>query len=149
MLFRSRIGRSDEASSRFQTGLPVLHRPLSHHPKAGALDPANAADTIASITEAVELALSGVVAGIVTNPIQKESLYGAGFRHQGHTDFIGHLARTHGHAVHEAMMLVAADLRAVPVTVHIPLAAVPAKLSTEAIVAQARSVHGEIGRAHV
>lgn len=141
-----RIGRPEEASSCFGASFPVLHRPLAAHPKAGTLDPANAPAVIAAITEAVELALSGAVAGIVTNPIQKGSLYGAGFPHQGHTDFISHLARARGHIVHEAMMLVAADLRAIPVTVHIPLAAVPGQLTSAAIIAQARAVRDGLRR---
>jgi 4-hydroxythreonine-4-phosphate dehydrogenase len=40
--------------------------------------------------------------------------------------------------VQEVMMLVAEDLRAIPVTVHIPLKDVPAQLTAEAILAQAR-----------
>ena len=141
-----RITGPEDAGSRFRAGLPILHRPFSTHPKPGAPDPANAPDIIASISEAVELALSGAAAGIVTNPIQKQSLYVAGFRHQGHTDFISHLARARGHSVHEAMMLVATDLRAIPVTVHIPLADVPGKLTTEAIITQARSARDGLRR---
>jgi hypothetical protein len=76
---------------------------------------------IAAIDEAVDLAFSGAISGIVTNPIQKEALYGAGFRHQGHTDYLAHLSARHGKPVQEVMMLVAEDLRAIPITVHIPL----------------------------
>ena len=31
-------------------------------------------------------------AALVTNPIQKEALYAAGFRHQGHTDYLAAIA---------------------------------------------------------
>ena len=86
------------------------------------------------------MAFSGAISGIVTNPIQKEALYDAGFRHQGHTDYLAHLSARHGYPVQEVMMLVAEDLRAIPITVHIPLKDVPAQLTREAILAQAREV---------
>ena len=97
----------------------MLHRPLAQHPQPGVITPETAAQVIAAIDEAVDMAFAGKVAGIVTNPIQKDALYGAGFRHQGHTDYLAHLSARHGSPVQEVMMLVAEDLRAIPVTVHI------------------------------
>ena len=141
-----RIGHPDEAVAVFGSALPVLHRPLARHPLAGRIEPENASRVIASIDEAVALVCDGLVSAIVTNPIQKESLYAAGFNHQGHTDYIAHLARGRGHDVHEVMMLAAKDLRTVPVTVHIPLAEVPHALTTVAIVDQARVVARDLTR---
>jgi 4-hydroxythreonine-4-phosphate dehydrogenase len=92
------------------------------------------------------MAFAGAVSGIVTNPIQKEALYGAGFRHQGHTDYLAHLSARHGRPVQEVMMLVAGDLRAIPVTVHIPLKEVPAQLTREAILSQARVTARDLQR---
>ncbi|HUR43259.1 MAG TPA: 4-hydroxythreonine-4-phosphate dehydrogenase PdxA [Aestuariivirga sp.] len=135
-----RIEEPGEASSVFDQALPVLHRPLAAHPAPGQIDPATAPQVIAVIGDAVSLAFDGAVSAIVTNPIQKEALYASGFRHQGHTDYLGALARQRGHDVHEVMMLVAKNLRTVPVTVHIPLSQVPGALTAEAIVAQARVV---------
>jgi 4-hydroxythreonine-4-phosphate dehydrogenase len=135
-----------EAEEVFAQALPVLHRPLARYPSAGGIDAATAPQVIAAIDEAVELAVEGSVSAIVTNPIQKEALYAAGFRHQGHTDYLAHLARRRGHPVDEAMMLVAKDLRAVPVTVHIPLAEVASALTGEAIMAQARVVARDLVR---
>ena len=48
---------------------------------------------------------------------------------QGHTDYLAHLSARHGEPVQEVMMLVADDLRAIPVTVHIPLKDVPTQLT--------------------
>jgi 4-hydroxythreonine-4-phosphate dehydrogenase len=141
-----RIGEPGEASPIFANALPILHRPLEVHPEAGKIDPATAIQVIAVIEEAVSLAFDGAVSAIVTNPIQKEALYASGFRHQGHTDYLGHLARQRGHDVSEVMMLVAKDLRAVPVTVHIPLAKVPGALTSETIMAQARVVAKALAR---
>ena len=131
---------SDPAGARhiFANALPVLDRPLARHPVAGIIAAETAVQVIAAIDEAVELAFAGTVSGIVTNPIQKEALYGAGFRHQGHTDYLAHLSARHGRPVQEVMMLVAGDLRTIPVTVHIPLKDVPAALTADKIIAQAR-----------
>ena len=135
-----------EASAVFADRLPVLHRPLSAAPKAGRIDPATAPQVVAVIDEAAVLVLDGSASAMVTNPIQKEALYTAGFRHQGHTDYLAHLARARGHDVHEVMMLVAKDLRAIPVTVHIPLAQVAGALTGHAIITQARIVARDLKR---
>jgi 4-hydroxythreonine-4-phosphate dehydrogenase len=146
------IAEPSEAAGVFPNALPVLHRPLPTQPKPGMIAPGTAGQVIAAITEAVDFAFAGLAAGIVTNPIQKEALYGAGFRHQGHTDFLANLAAARGHKVQEVMMLVAADLRAIPVTVHIPLKDVPARLTQQAILSQARvtarDLSGFFGIAH-
>ena len=134
----TRIASPAEAADCFADALPVLHRPLARQPAAGVIDAATARQVIAAIDEAVDMAFAGTVSGIVTNPIQKEALYQAGFRHQGHTDYLAHLSASHGHRVQEVMMLVAEDLRAIPVTVHIPLKDVATALTGEAIMAQAR-----------
>ena len=135
-----------EASALFATALPVLHRPLAAHPAAGTISADTAPQVIAAIDEAVAMAMRGETCGIVTNPIQKEALYGAGFRHQGHTDYLAHLSALHGKPVQEVMMLVAEDLRAIPVTVHIPLKDVPRQLTREAILAQARVTARDLAR---
>ena len=134
------------ATAVFAEALPVMHRPLAVHPAAGIIAAATAPQVIAAIDEAVELALAGAVSAIVTNPIHKQALHVAGFRHQGHTDYLAHLARRRGGDIHEVMMLVAKDLRAIPVTVHIPLAEVPRALTAAAIVDQARVVARDLTR---
>ena len=135
-----------EARSVFAEALPVLHRPLARHPVAGTIDAATAPQVIAAIDEAVAMAFDGTVSAIVTNPIQKEALYAAGFRHQGHTDYLAHLSARHGEPVQEVMMLVAGDLRAIPVTVHIPLSEVPKALTRETVMAQARVTARDLAR---
>ncbi|MEI7598917.1 MAG: 4-hydroxythreonine-4-phosphate dehydrogenase PdxA [Aestuariivirga sp.] len=140
------IASPAEAQAVFPTALPVLHRPLATHPQPGSIASDTAPQVIAAIDEAVAMAFSGAISGIVTNPIQKEALYGAGFRHQGHTDYLAHLSARHGKPVQEVMMLVAEDLRAIPVTVHIPLKDVPSKLTREAILAQARVTAKDLTR---
>ncbi len=131
------IATPAEAARVFASALPVLHRPLITAPITGTFSPAAAAWVLAAIDEAVALCLAGEAAAMVTCPIQKEALYAAGFKHQGHTDYLAHLARQHGHEAKDVMMLVGGGLRAVPVTVHIALKDVPAALTGSAIEAQA------------
>ena len=133
------IGDVAAAAATFRTSLPVLPCPLaSPAPAPGHPDPGQAGAVIRSITRAVDLVLAGEVAAIVTNPIQKETLYAAGFRHEGHTDFLADLAVKAGHPAEPVMMLSVGSLRSVPVTVHIPLKEVPGRLSRAAIERQAR-----------
>ncbi|MBI2718517.1 MAG: 4-hydroxythreonine-4-phosphate dehydrogenase PdxA [Rhizobiales bacterium] len=141
-----KIDDPGEAAGIFSTALPVLHRPLAAHPGPGRIASATANQVIAAIDESVGLAFLGKVSAIVTNPIQKEALFAAGFRHQGHTDYLAALSRKAGHSVHEVMMLVAGGLRTIPVTVHIPLADVSRSLTTQAIVDQARVTAHDLRR---
>jgi 4-hydroxythreonine-4-phosphate dehydrogenase len=133
-----------EATHIFSTALPILHRPLPQVPHAGAFETANSPWVMQAITEAVDLCLAGHASAIVTNPIQKEALYAAGFKHQGHTDFLASLARERGHTANDVMMLVGGGLRAVPVTVHIPLKDVASKLTRAAIETQALVVNAAL-----
>ena len=139
-----KIFAPQEAHGIFPTALPILHRPLGAHPKPGIIDPATAKGVIAAIDEGVGLIMAGSAAALVTNPIQKEALYSAGFRHQGHTDYLASLASKTGHRIHEVMMLVARDLRTVPLTVHIPLKDVLGALNAGMIVSQARVVANDL-----
>jgi 4-hydroxythreonine-4-phosphate dehydrogenase len=140
----AKISAPHEALEVFSTSLPVLHRPLATHPRPGIIDPATAKSVIAAIDEGVALVMAGTAAALVTNPIQKEALYTAGFRHQGHTDYLAALASKTGHRTHEVMMLVARDLRTVPLTVHIPLKDVFAALNAAMIVSQAHVVANDL-----
>jgi 4-hydroxythreonine-4-phosphate dehydrogenase len=77
----------------------------------------------------------GDAAALVTNPIAKAVLYGAGFKHAGHTEFLASLAeaREPGRRYHPVMMLAADELKVVPLTVHIPLADVARSITRPAI----------------
>lgn len=132
-----RVDKVADAAAHFKMVIPVLHRALPAPSIAGQLNSKNSPYVIAAIEEAVSLCLTGEASAMVTNPIQKEALYDVGFKFQGHTDFLAHLAKCEGRDV---MMLVGAGLRAVPITVHIPLSEVPKALTTEAIVTQGKTV---------
>ena len=137
------IAAPEEAPAVWPRAVPVLPEPLASPPVPGRPDPANAAATVAAIDRAVALTRAGRAAAVVTNPINKKALYdGAGFAFPGHTEYLAHLAG----AARPVMMLAGPSLRVVPVTVHIPLAAVPAALTQELIVETARVVDAALRR---
>lgn len=124
-----------DAVAAFARGLPVV--PLS---AAARIAPGRPhVDGAAAVVEAIERGVASVHAGetraLVTLPIMKDILYQAGFRHPGHTEFLGELAqRFYGQAVEPIMMIWSPIVAVVPVTIHIPLAAVPKALTTDLIV---------------
>ena len=120
-----------EAEAVFPRALPVLAQELAAEVEPGRPDPANAAAVIAAIERAVALVQAGEAAAVVTNPIQKETLYQAGFRYPGHTEYLADLA---GIDTAPVMMLACPGLRVVPITIHLPLAEAAGALTTEAIV---------------
>ena len=119
-----------DATRVFPDALPVLAQALPHVPVPGRPDAANAPAVIAAIERAVALVRSGQASAVVTNPIQKETLYDAGFAYPGHTEFLGALTQV----AHSVMMLAGPELRVVPVTIHLSLIDALAALSTAAIV---------------
>jgi 4-hydroxythreonine-4-phosphate dehydrogenase len=128
------ISRPAEAPDAYERALPVLPVRLAHWVAAGQPDPANAPAVIGAIERAVALVKAGEAAAIVTLPIRKETLYDAGFRHPGHTEFLAELA---GGAI-PVMMLVCPGLRVVPVTIHLALREALTRITTERIVAAGR-----------
>jgi 4-hydroxythreonine-4-phosphate dehydrogenase len=143
------IVATDPAASLglFGQALPVvpLSRPVTAEP--GRPDPASAPATLASIEAAVALVRADAAAAVVTNPIAKHVLYAAGFRHPGHTEYLAALAALPGQPLPRPVMMLWCDsLAVVPVTVHVPLSAVPALLSSDLIVATARIVAHDLAR---
>jgi 4-hydroxythreonine-4-phosphate dehydrogenase len=152
-LVRSRLARAGIAVTVAETtpercawvfpdALPVVSvgHPMRDVP--GQPDPADTAAVVSAIRQAVADVAAGRAAGIVTGPIQKATLYAAGFRHPGHTEFLGELAETFwpGAPCDPVMMLAGPDLSTVPVTVHVPVSAVPALVTRERIATVGRIV---------
>ncbi|HWE76518.1 MAG TPA: 4-hydroxythreonine-4-phosphate dehydrogenase PdxA [Stellaceae bacterium] len=124
------IAAPEDAAAIFASALPVLPIALPRPVVPGQLDTGNAPAVIGAIARAVELVQQGRASAIVTNPIQKETLYAAGFKHPGHTEYLAELAG----GVTPVMMLAGPELRVVPVTIHTALRQAIAALRTEDIV---------------
>lgn len=69
------------------------------------------------IEAAVELCAAGNVDAIATAPINKRALFLGGYSFPGHTEFLAHLTGTEEYA----MAFVAANLRVVLLSTHVPL----------------------------
>lgn len=132
-----------EAAGCFAEALPVLPLPLAVPAQPGRPDARNAPMVIAAIEQAVALTLAGRAGGVVTNPIQKAVLTAAGFAHPGHTEFLAALAPGDGPPV---MLLAAAGLRAVPVTIHQSLRSAIDSLTTAKILSIARATAAALQR---
>jgi 4-hydroxythreonine-4-phosphate dehydrogenase len=112
-------------------GVQVLDVPLIAPCVAGRLDPTNARHVLDMLDRAIDGAMSGEFAAIVTAPVQKSVINDAGVGFTGHTEYLA--ARTR--APHPVMLLAADNLRVALVTTHLPLRAVsdaitPALLDT-------------------
>jgi 4-hydroxythreonine-4-phosphate dehydrogenase len=131
-----RVTGLDDSTKVFADAIPVLDIPLQGPVVSGKASKEHASAIVRWIENAVGLALSGQVAGVVTCPIAKAPLYDAGFKFPGHTEFLADLTAQAGvdGARGPVMMLTAGGLRTVLATIHIPYAEVPTQLSIEKIV---------------
>lgn len=130
------IGTPREAAQVFHDALPVLSVSDAGDIAPGRPDVDGARCAIESLEVAVGLTRSGAAGALVTGPVAKAELYRIGFTHPGQTEFV---AERCGIARENAvMMLLGPTLRVVPMTTHVPLADVPALLSTDLILAKAR-----------
>jgi 4-hydroxythreonine-4-phosphate dehydrogenase len=120
-----------QALDVFDEALPVAPIRQAIRAQPGCPDPADAPAVLGAIETAVADVRGGRAAALVTNPIHKDSLYRAGFRYPGHTEYLADLA---GMTTAPVMMLVCPGLRVVPVTIHLALRRAIESLSTAAIV---------------
>ena len=126
-----------QADYAFDVGLPLIHLNASETDTPGHPSVAGAHCCLDSLEIAVGLARSGSAAAVVTGPVAKEQLYAIGFQHPGQTEFVAERCGVApGNVV---MMLAGPTLRTIPVTTHLPLAAVPTALSSALIESRGRA----------
>ncbi|ETX30685.1 4-hydroxythreonine-4-phosphate dehydrogenase PdxA [Roseivivax isoporae] len=125
------------------TALPVLPLPFPGPRVPGVPQPTQAAQVVASIARAVDLADMGHASAICTLPIHKKALQdGAGFAFPGHTEYLADRAGVR----HVVMMLASDTLRVVPATIHIPLAQVHGALTADLLESCLRITHDGLVR---
>ncbi|MBB5714653.1 4-hydroxythreonine-4-phosphate dehydrogenase PdxA [Sphingomonas aerophila] len=125
-----------EAANVFAAALPVLQIDGVHQIVPGLPDVEGARSALHSLNTAVGLVREGSARALVTGPVSKAQLYAAGFDHPGQTEFVAERCGVSGE--NAVMMLAGPTLRVVPITQHVPLAAVPGLLTVDLIVAKAR-----------
>ncbi|WP_116087340.1 4-hydroxythreonine-4-phosphate dehydrogenase PdxA [Tropicimonas sp. IMCC34011] len=137
------IDAPEDALRVSASALPVMPHAFPDPAVPGAPSPANAAEVIAVIARAVQLTMDGAASGIVTGPINKKALQdGAAFAYPGHTEYLAAL----GGVDRVVMMLACEGLRAIPATIHIPIADVPAALTPELLTDTIRILHAALRR---
>ena len=97
-----------------------------------------------AISTAAAFCRNGSAAGMVTNPIQKATLYKAGFKYPGHTEFLASVASVEPGG--PMMMLASNKLRVVPLTTHIPFQEVPNSISKESIITAVQLLDANLKR---
>jgi 4-hydroxythreonine-4-phosphate dehydrogenase len=127
----SEIASPGEAAALFPNALPVLPLALKVPSEPGRLDARNAICVIEALNIALKAIDNGDAAGVVTNPIHKQTLYASGFQHPGHTEFLAKATNST-----PAMMLSCPGLRVVPITIHVPLSKAPALITSDLIVSR-------------
>ena len=83
---------------------------------------------------ACRLVSEGIVDGIVTGPLSKNSLHLGGYPYTGHTEFLSQ----YFDAPDCQMVMVCGGFRVVPLTRHIPLSAVPAAVTAAKLMSAIR-----------
>jgi 4-hydroxythreonine-4-phosphate dehydrogenase len=111
----------------------IEHHPLGKPVHAGTLDPANGRYVLDLLDTAIDGALDGRFAALVTAPLQKSTINDAGVPFTGHTEYLAERTGT----PRVVMMLAGTGehpLRVALATTHLPLKDVSAALTIESLV---------------
>lgn len=134
----------DKAAGEFPVALPVYHVDGLVPDKPGDTSPLSGKVVIESIRAAVTETLNGHCRAVVTGPIHKAALYTAGFKYPGHTEYLAALCANGGPAPQPVMMLAHGKFRVVPLTIHVPLRAVPDMITPKLIRETAQIVEHDL-----
>ena len=100
----------------------------------------NARVALDSLIKAVEMIKTGEIQSLVTAPVCKESISDLGIPFHGHTEFLA----KHFHSKQVEMMFVTDRMKAVILTRHIPLHAVPRAITGPKIQVAIRLTHAAL-----
>jgi 4-hydroxythreonine-4-phosphate dehydrogenase len=126
---------ADDAAQRYDLGADPADRRDERLRERGLV-------LAGAIETAVRACLAGRAAAVVTMPIDKRALHAAGKPYPGHTEFIADLCG----AATPVMLLFGPELRVAPLTTHVALRDVPARLSVDATLAALRIVARDLTR---
>ena len=121
--------------------VPVVHVPSKGQPEIrdGQISAAGGEAAYQYIVKAVDLAVSGQIAVIVTAPLNKGAMHAAGHHFDGHTELLAHLTG----ATSSFMLLASDKLSAIHVTTHVSLRGATQRGTTDRVLATIRA-----GNAH-
>ena len=105
--------------------LLYLHQPLAARVKPGKPAPRNTDCVVSAIERAVEGCMAGEFHAMVTGPVSKSAIAGAGHQFTGHTEYIANLCGS----LTPVMMLANDFARVALVTTHLPLNQVAGRIT--------------------
>jgi 4-hydroxythreonine-4-phosphate dehydrogenase len=111
--------------------LTVLHQPVGAPCEPGQLDKRNARYVLGLLDRAIDGAVSGEFAALVTAPVHKGVINDGGVAFTGHTEY---LAERTGTPL-PVMLLAAPGMRVALATTHLPLRNVSAAITVESLLA--------------
>jgi 4-hydroxythreonine-4-phosphate dehydrogenase len=123
-------------------GVEVVDIPLDGPVPLGRTSAAGGRAAARAVLRAAEDAMARRVDGIVTAPLNKESLHAAGYPFPGHTEMLAEAAG----APDVAMMFVGGTLRVALLTIHRALRTVPDAVTGAEVRRVVRLVHRELPR---
>lgn len=123
-------------------GLRVIDVPAGGDVPLGRISASSGRAAAEAVLQAAHDALAGRVAGLVTAPLNKESLHAAGYPWPGHTELLADVAQSRD----VAMMFVGGGLRVALVTIHRSLRSVPDAVTAAEVARVVRLVHRELPR---
>jgi 4-hydroxythreonine-4-phosphate dehydrogenase len=119
---------ADGASRPHAAGsLSVEHHPLAVRSVAGKLDAANVPYVLSLLDRAIDGALAGEFAALVTAPVHKGVINDAGVPFRGHTEYLAQRTQS----TRPVMLLTSGTLRVALATTHLPLNAVSGAITQE------------------
>jgi 4-phospho-D-threonate 3-dehydrogenase / 4-phospho-D-erythronate 3-dehydrogenase len=136
-LLNAELTYVDSLEAARDGSVPVVHVPTEGQAeiKDGQICAASGEAAYQYVVKAVELALAGRIAVIVTAPLNKAALHAAGHHFDGHTELLAQLT-----GARSSFMLLASDkLNAVHVTTHVSLRGATERATTERILATIRA----------
>lgn len=119
--------------------LRLIEIPLRAPETPGSPDPRNAFHVLNALARAADDCMNGEFDAMVTAPVQKSTINEAGEAFSGHTEFFAQRANSE-----VVMMLASPELRVALATRHLPLAKVPAAITSESLTRTLRIVRAEL-----
>ncbi|ALA20380.1 MULTISPECIES: 4-hydroxythreonine-4-phosphate dehydrogenase PdxA [unclassified Chelatococcus] len=137
------LALADFDGSPVADGIALVHVPVAGLPgRFSVLSPACGEASYQYIRRAVEMALKGEAAGIVTAPISKEALNAAGHHYDGHTGLLAALTQS----ASSWMLLASERLKVIHVSTHVALRDAIGRATTERVLATIRTGHAHLRR---
>lgn len=125
-----KAGTKIDSNTPADSSLPVLDvGPLADDVVPGRVDARAGALAHAAIIAAIDLAMAGTIAALVTAPIHKEALKAAGIPFPGHTEILADRTGT----ADFGMMLIEGPLRVILVSIHVSLREALDKVTAESL----------------